>query len=482
MINSNKSFNFLIWLGIFSVSTVLIIYAYLGIFTRYMADDYCLLVNLYSADVFTASWNKYLSSSNRFSNLFIISLWGLFPKNTAFVPALHIVLWTFGLSWLFYEINRFLNLQLKPPLFLLIAEVIILFTFYTSPNIFQILYWRPGQVTYLTSLVLFTLVFAWVLRIINSHTKINLLFYIPLFSFVSFFIGGLSETVNTLHLALLFLVIVTIFFLDKSPSRTLSLSLLSSLFTGTFVALIAMFFAPANALRINSENLSPNLFEVITRSWEYTYAFLLGAFKSLPVPLMALIIISASLAYFFFLQHKTILWTPNFTWVFLFIPLLTYLFVFVTFAPSAYGQSYPVERVRFPAHLTLTIALITLSICIGYVLSYIKLPTFLYTFVFVITCVTLFYPFWMARQPLQTYEFRRLWSKRWDEREIIIQNLIVNGETELIIPGLDGYEGTKELDGLPTYWANVCAAQYYGVKTIQVFSVREENIHEFFSE
>src|SRR5690606_33587867 len=126
MTNSTKTFNFLIWFGIFGVSTILIIYAYLGIFTRYMADDYCLLVNLYSADVFTASLNKYLFSSNRFSNLFVIGLWEFFPHNTAFVPALHIILWVLGLFWLLFELKRCFKWQINFSILLLLAELIIL--------------------------------------------------------------------------------------------------------------------------------------------------------------------------------------------------------------------------------------------------------------------------------------------------------------------------------------------------------------------
>jgi hypothetical protein len=450
-----------------------------------MADDYCLLVSLYSADVFTASWNKYLFTSNRFSNLFIIGFWELFPQNTAFVPALHIILWILGLSWLFYELKRFFKLHLNFSILLLLAELIILFTFYTAPNVFQVLYWRPGQVTYLTPLVLFSFASAWLVSLVNSQAQRNLKLYIPLFVLISFFIGGLSETINTFHLSLLSLVAVTVFVFETSQRRKkIALALLLSLFAGTFSALLAMFFAPANALRINPENSSPNLFEVISRSWEYTYAFLLGAFKALPTPYLAFIAITVSLAYLFFLKNQTAKWNRQFAWVFLFVPILTYLLIFATFAPSAYGQSYPVERVRFAGHFILTCSLISLSVCFGYYLSSLKISAlkFTNTIALLLAITALLYPFWMIRQPLQTYEFRRLWAKHWDERQTMIYTATQNGETDIFIPALDGYEGTKELDAFPTFWANQCAAQYYGVKSITTFSLEEENVLDFFSE
>lgn len=484
MTNSTKTFNFLIWFGIFGVSTILIIYAYLGIFTRYMADDYCLLVNLYSADVFTASLNKYLFSSNRFSNLFVIGLWEFFPHNTAFVPALHIILWVLGLFWLLFELKRCFKWQINFSILLLLAELIILFTFYTTPNVFQVLYWRPGQVTYLTPLVLFSFASAWLVKLVNSDTEVKLKLYIALFVLISFFIGGLSETINTFHIALLSLAAVSIFMFETSQRRKIALALLLSLFVGTFSALLAMFFAPANALRINPENSSPNLFEVISRSWEYTYAFVLGTLKSLPIPHLALIAITVLLAYLFFSKNQAIKWYPQFAWVFWFVPILTYLLIFVTFAPSAYGQSYPVERVRFAGHFILTCSLISLSIYSGYFLSSLKISNqkFSNTIALLLAFIALLYPFWMIRQPLQTYEFRRLWAKRWDERQTMIYTAIQNGETDIFIPALDGYNGTKELDAFPTFWANQCAAQYYRVKSITAFSVEEENVLDFFSE
>jgi hypothetical protein len=481
---SNRSFTLLILLGLIGATCALSIYAYLGIFTRYMADDYCLLVSLYSADVLTASWNKYLFTSNRFSNLFIIGLWELFPNSIAFVPALHIVLWVVSLTWLFYEISCFFKLKKMFLLQLLLSELIILFTFYTSPNIFQVLYWRPGQVTYLTPLVLFSFASAWLIKLVNSHTKVNLKLYIPFFVLISFFIGGLSETINTFHLALLSLVAVAVFVLETSQRRKIALALLLSLFAGTFSALLAMFFAPANALRINPENSSPNLFEVISRSWEYTYAFLLGAFKALPTPYLAFIAITLSLTYLFFLTNQTAKWNLQFAWAFLFVPILTYLLIFVTFAPSAYGQSYPVERVRFAGHFILVCSVISLSVYFGYYLSSLKISTlkFTNTIALLLAITALLYPFWMIRQPLQTYEFRRLWAKRWDERQTMIYTAIQKGETNMFIPALDGYKSTKELDAFSTFWANQCAAQYYGVKSITAFSVEEENVLDFFSE
>ena len=476
----NRTSHYLFWFGCFAMGVVLAVYAYLGIFSRYMADDYCLLLNMQSADIFTASWNKYLFESNRFSNLFVLGFWELFPGNIAFVPTLHVVLWVIGLYWLLSESSKLFGLKLPMPVILLVAETLALFSFFTTPNVFQILYWRPGQVSYLTPIVFFTLIAAWLVNLVRRD-KVTLPMAF-LFGFIAFFIGGLSETLGALHISILSLAILCVILFDKSPRRKPALTLLIALLIGALAALVVMFLAPANEVRINDENGSPPLTTVLLRTFEYAFLFLRISVTTLPLPIVGLLAISSLVTMLVLQNQPTVKFEARVYWLFLLIPLLLYGLVFASFAPSAYGQSYPVERVRFPAHFMLTITLTAFGICAGYVLSYIKFPTFLRYAVVALAFVSLLYPFWMMRQPLATYEFRRLFALRWDEREQMIYDMKADGQTELVIPALDGYEGTKELDVRPYFWVNQCAARIYGVDLISAISVEEEDVLNYFSE
>jgi hypothetical protein len=64
----------------------------------------------------------------------------------------------------------------------------------------------------------------------------------------------------------------------------------------------------------------------------------------------------------------------------------------------------------------------------------------------------------------------------------MIYAMKAEGQTDLVIPGLDGYEGTKELDVRPFFWVNQCAARIYGVDSISAISVEEEDVLNYFSE
>jgi hypothetical protein len=158
---------------------------------------------------------------------------------------------------------------------------------------------------------------------------------------------------------------------------------------------------------------------------------------------------------------------PRSWWGLILIPLLDFILIFAIVAPSAYGQSYPVERVRLPAHYTLTLSLMGLGVCLGYLAKKIRLPAATRTLALALLAVMSLYPLWTARQTLTMAEDLRNWSSKWDERELFLYDLIEQGQTDLMIPALPGMYSTKELDVRPNYWVNRCAAQYYGVNSIR---------------
>jgi hypothetical protein len=260
------------------------------------------------------------------------------------------------------------------------------------------------------------------------------------------------------------------------------LTLLIAVLIGALLALVIMFLAPANALRINDENASPSIFAVLLRTLEYAFLFLRVTVTVIPLPTLGLLAISTLTTMLLLQNQPKVRFDARFLWVFALLPILLYALVFASFAPSAYGQSYPVERVRFPAHFMISIVLTSFGVCLGYVLSYVKLPAFSRYVVVGLAFTALLYPLWMMRQPLATYEFRRVFALRWDEREQMIYEMKANGEMDLVIPGLDGYEGTKELDVRPNFWVNQCAARVYGVDSIAAISVEEEDVLYYFSE
>jgi hypothetical protein len=87
--------------------------------------------------------------------------------------------------------------------------------------------------------------------------------------------------------------------------------------------------------------------------------------------------------------------------------------------------------------------------------------------------ISAFYPlragFLTIKTDVPTYSARAM---AWDEREAMIFKLRAQGETDLVIPQLSGVDGVKELDVYADHWVNRCAAQYYGVNSIQAITVK----------
>lgn len=58
-------------------------------------------------------------------------------------------------------------------------------------------------------------------------------------------------------------------------------------------------------------------------------------------------------------------------------------------------------------------------------------------------------------------------AELWDWRETQIQNSILRGNYEIVLPALDSIAGVTELQDNPDHWVNNCAELYYGMKSIR---------------
>jgi len=98
--------------GVFSTFIALALYAYLGTFSRYGSDDYCLSAFFVQDDLFSAMIERYFIASSRYTNILFIGLvdrvFGWY--NVAILPALMVALFVLGLYLLLKEVVQGLNL------------------------------------------------------------------------------------------------------------------------------------------------------------------------------------------------------------------------------------------------------------------------------------------------------------------------------------------------------------------------------------
>jgi hypothetical protein len=454
----------------------LAIYAYLGTFSRHLADDYC-SVNFTNANFFSALWLNYMNVSDRFSNFMLITFSeSMSPRSVSVLPALMLTLWIMGIAWLLYEASNFSGQAWGKPTIWTLTLLLVFFALLQAPNRFQILYWRSSMAAHFAPLVFMPYLASFILRSITSVAKAPLSYWVyPLVFFVAFILGGFSEPTVVVMISLLVLAIFTTWMWLKRPTRGAVLGLLFWTFAGAVLALAVMAISPANSFRL-SNAAPPTLPMLLSRGFRYGFDFILNSFRTLPLPTLFTVIMPFLIFYniqasptpaLISIQRKRALI------MLAIVPVLSYLLIVGSFLPSVYGQSFPVERARFTGQLCLVVGLMLEASLLGSLFAQYR-PKIMETlpiklFFAILLAVTALYPLraaWISLADIPEYRTR---AQEWDVRESQIYEWRAQGQTDLIVDQFNGVDGVKELDVNENHWVNRCAAQYYGLNSIRAF-------------
>ncbi|MFN8411969.1 MAG: DUF6056 family protein [Anaerolineales bacterium] len=474
----------LIFAGI-CFSSAIAVYAYLGIFARHMADDYC-AIKFTRSNFFSALWTNYLNISDRYSNFTLIALSEFIStRSVRVLPALMLILWVVGITWSILEVVKIAKINWPKPLAFVLASMLIFFTLLQAPNLYQTLYWRSSMATHFAPLVFAPYFLVYVLRRISSAMKSPAPFGYYLLDFaLAFLLGGFSEPTVVVLIALFGSALLGTWFLNQSPNRTLALSILTSSFMGFFAALLAMVFAPANALRLGTP--PPPIPLLISRSFLYAFQFSLNSLRTLALPAFLTLFIS-----FFLFYGLYVFWMPKLTSqqtkttaiILIILPVFSYLLIVASFSPSVYGQGFPIERARFIGQLILDVGLMSIGAYVGVLLaqwtsSFAENLSLKIVFIIVLLVLCI-YPVRAAVNVSKNVSEYQARAKMWDLRNDYIVRHAALGEQDLIVPGYSGAFGIKELDDSPNQWINLCAASYYQVNSISALSIPDQYIVEY---
>jgi hypothetical protein len=474
---TSNLFTFSIWLTAAFSAFVLSIYAYLGIFSRHLADDYC-AVDFIKTDFFTALWINYTNISDRFSNFMLITFSEVVgPRTVAVLPALMLTLWVIGIAWLLYESSRFSGQAWDKSIILTLTFLFIFFALLQAPNRFQILYWRSSMSAHFAPLVFMPYLASSILRSIFAAEKKRLSRWVyPTIFFSSFILGGFSEPTAMVIISLLALAIFSAWLWMQRPTRGAALSLLIWSFAGAALALVVMAIAPANSFRL-SNAVPPTLPILFSRTFRYGFDFILNSFRTLPLPTLFTVLMPFLIFYNLYASPVSVLTSiqrKRALAILAIIPILSYLLIVASFLPSVYGQSFPVERARFTGQVSLVAGLMIEAALLGSLSAQFRsriTGTLKFKLISaILLAVTALYPLraaWISLADVPVYRAR---AAAWDMREAQIYNLREQGQTDLIIIQFDGLEGIKELDVNAKHWVNRCAAKYYEVNSIRAIT------------
>lgn len=451
-----------IWLNLSTLLISLVVFAYLGYYSRFIADDYCLLADSKHFSLWEALRWRYLNTSDRWTNFIFFNIFYAISgmKGMRFFPAFLIFSFVGGIiTWLYQIRKRKLSM-----LEIILALYFVFYVIWQSPQRFQTLYWYASASTHFTPIATMPFLFAFLIWLKRHYAKIPR--WMHALNVLSFFLlGGFSEP-PTAMLITAFTLSLMVTFLDRRLARWRAL--LFWPLVGLGLAMFLMILAPANSLRMEAP---PPLDLFLYRLTRFPSDFILDSLRIQPIP-SALSFLGTALL--ILALHRELFSVALTYRKALFIALLVltimYLLIAASFAPSIYGQSYPVARARFTARVILTLTLMIEGAIFGMLLQKIQylqkslLPLFL-------LLLLAFYPLraslkvWKSELP--QYQQRAV---AWDTRHMHILEQIAEGKKDIIVEQLSGFEQVKELDSNSRHWINRCASTYYGVDTISAIA------------
>ncbi len=467
-----RLFDAWLWLQSLTGLAALLFLMFVGSFSRYWADDFCYVsIVQNAANLFDAVRMVYVTWSNRYTNVLLVGLLSPFgAEGMRFFPALMIALLALALFAALRSLSRFWGQPMRP---LLAANLALLLTFFSilqTPNRFQSVYWMMGLVTYFAPVVFLAgmaALIAWLARP-QPLRKAGLL----ALALLAFLAGGLSETTLALQVTCFSLALsAAVFWKKKALWAPLGLALAVSL-----LALLVVFLAPGNTVRMN--NIPESQFSVakIPLIFIFAFDFILNSLRSFMLPALMSLLAAFGLGLALFDRQPSALPRP---WLgFGLLALTTYTLIASLVAPSVYvyGEyGYPEPRALFPAQFVLSAALMTLGVLLARQAApwLGRQAWFSKSFgLFAVSALFLLvsaYPLWFLYREAPSLAQLERYAQTWDERDAFLRSQRQGGTLDVRLDGIQPPGGLIDLRQSPGFWVNACVADFYDLDTIAVF-------------
>lgn len=478
----------------------LVILAYMGIFSRYMSDDYHTAYNLNARGLwgmFSYYWELWTGRYSFLALLGIVELLG--PKVVPVLPGLMIVLSYAAVSWMSFQILKSMEMD-KPVLISLCLGGLITWISIRSLFLYpEILFWQTGIINYSVSPLLVALGVGLLLRRLRSQVPITIgeMLVVSLLAFLG---GGFSEGAVAVQITLPVLALL-VAAVKPTRNRRQIVSLAGAVLSGSLMSLIVMALSPGNLARaiypLNNEFGSSydadniqNIGGWILRT--NTGSRILDALSFTWFTIMNWIAnrtVLASLAFCTGLYLGLIHVIPGIrldTKV-IFRSLVTagvfaYLIILAAITPSfaARGIAPPERALLLPMFFLVSFVIYS-GWCFGGIFSGIssgRLVSWIQTGVagLAILCL-LAGPLATLVSNIRTIPVLKSYAAIWDERDRLIRLHVSSGGRTIVVASIqkakelsklqpDSIWKVGDIDEDPDYWVNRAAAQYYGLEEI----------------
>ena len=483
------------WHRAISFSTVavfmsfLMVQAYLGGYSRWIADDYCSASIAVSKGILGGTLHWYMTWSGRFSASFLDSLMGIIdPRFTSFAPAVSIVIWLFMLSVVFYNLRIISHSRLRFLGAVFMASVLLSATLIITPNLMQSLYWGQGRRSAVLPLILGTALVA-LLQYIYTHRSKTPPVMVVVAGGLTFFAGGFSETYVVLQSFLLFVVMIWIgvlFMLDRqkhtmdvavyTASMRIILPIIAVGLFCSVLSLIVIAVAPGNKFRQTFYPPPPGLLEIMQIATWSTIRFV-GKIILSPEKLLSVLGVIGFSALFgsgqILGKNPRVFSRRAIEKLLFWLPLLTLLLLIVCFVPAAYGMSSAMpSRTRIIPTYLLVWSLAFWGYFLGQYhqmegsplgrgkqsVLWFQLAAWGICILFTIQTV------WLAYNALQFQPQLKSYAQNWDRVDQDIREAKREGKNSVVVMPVHNLAGLSDFGEDSQYWVNQCVSSYYGLE------------------
>lgn len=464
----------------------LLAFAYVGHFTRYMADDYCVAVNLHKVGFMKSQAAWYTTWTGKFSYMFALSVAELIgPAIVPFLPLLALIVWLAGTIWSVNQIALIAKWPRPLATSFLLSGFVVFATLNSAHNLVQSFYWQTGMLGYTPPLICLTISIGLLSCVIRRRSQDrSALLLIMVSAVMTGLAGGLSEVYAVLQAGALLLALI-VFWIFPSPSlKRAALPPLAVNFTGALTALLVVALAPGNSVRQSFFSPPPNLIALIKLSLFYTAGFVGYTIYLAPLTTLLMILLPALFGGYVQSLHSKP--APDFDsrtvrCLLLLLPVIGFILLFICLVPGVYATSGMIpERARIIPQFVFILTTAVWSYFAGMALVRrfsirLQTPSPGLTAGYVAIVILLFLPPLVAiRRTLRLVPGASASALVWDQDDREIRAAKARGLMDLTIPvaadvesRLGARKTELQIERDPQDWKNRCMAQYYDINSIK---------------
>ena len=454
----------------FLIVVLLIGYMIAGWQSRYLADDYCYDAEFIKHGFLEGQIDSYLNqmpySSNRYSLTFFSGVaWKLGGVQVMpILPALSIILWCLSIFYSIKQGSKFANYRLSNITNAFVTFTILFFTILLAPNQYQILFWRSGMLPYLFPLVINT----FLLGRFFYYLQRNHLFKFGLIELglLAWVAAGFSETIFAFQTGFWTLMMIIMIWRREAIGRNAAVAILLGSLTGA----VLLIFNPTNAVRQSPFPPPPNIMNLALISMQFALDFIVNYLRSTPLPILILFSMGILLGLVEY-RKVVITWRRSII-VLIGSVIATGILMICIMAPTVWSMSsFPEQRSLLAGVYLINIVLLALGCWLG-ILGSVLLQKFVPNYIYISVCLIamVLQSAYLIHFIPSTYNLISVYENRaemWDTRNAQILKARDEGQTQLVIPGIDSIAKIFELQPKENHWVNRCAAEYYFVEEIK---------------